>query len=65
VGEATTRRNEVRAERWFFICGQQPVATADVAELPMTVLRSPDILRPSGLLLVRSAHCVSSRKRHC
>lgn len=61
VGEATTRRNEVRAQRWFFICVQQPVEAADAAGLPMMVLGSPSILRPSALMLVGSIQCVSSR----
>ena len=30
MGEATTRRNEVRAQGWLFICGQEPIAAGEI-----------------------------------
>ena len=60
MGETTTRRDEVRAQRWFFICGQESIARAESAELPVVVLRVPGSSRPSKLVLIGSVHCVSS-----
>ena len=56
MGEAATRCNEVRAQRWLFICDQGSVAAAKSAGSPAALLRSASIAWPSRLVFMGTSH---------
>jgi hypothetical protein len=65
MGEAATRRNEVRTQRWLFICSQEFVAAPGPAEIQVTLPRSAIIARPSELVLIGASDCGSFWYQHC